>query len=98
MDTDGTDVTLLTSGDGRRDRLMDWSPDGTKIVFESATPAATPYAARNIYMMALDFNAAPAAALTADTMPPRTMAAPGFLFPTAIASLIVLALMNRIQR
>ncbi len=84
MNTDGTNVTQLTFGDQRWDGLLDWSPDGTKIIFDSAVPTA-PRTIGDIYIMTLDFNATPT----------PTPIVPGFTVVWAFASLSILVLLKR---
>ncbi len=85
MDSDGSNVTQLTFGDKRWDGLLDWSPDGTKIVFDSMIPPKAIGGISNIYMMTLDFNA------TATPAPNVS----GFSFLMALIFLLILALVRK---
>lgn len=101
MNSNGTNATQLTFGDNRWDGLIDWSPDSTKIVFDSAPP--TPKIKGNIYIMTLDFNitlptATPTVIQTHTITQTATTTAtqtPGFSLLLALASLFILVLKNR---
>ncbi len=109
MDTDGTNVTQLTFGDNRREWAFDWSPNSTKIIFDSRIP---PSAKSNLYIMTLDFNATPIPTHTATQTPAvtstvtstatsiatSTPAVPGFSLLMAIVSLSMLVLIKRRER
>ncbi len=109
VNIDASNVTQLTFGD-RWDYILDWSPDGNKIVFSSAVPPTTPSFIDNIYVMTLDFNAtSPTAIPTTHTVtqtPTFTPTAtatptprvPGFSLPVAIVALSILVLIKRIKR
>ncbi len=88
MDIDGTNITQLTFGDKRWDGLLDWSPDGTKIVFDSMIPPKAIGGISNIYIMTLDFN----------VIPTPTPIVPGFSFLATFVSLIALVLIKRINK
>jgi Tol biopolymer transport system component len=99
-------VTQLTFGN-RWDYLLDWSPDGNKIVFSSAVPPTLPSFTDNLYIMTLDFNATSPTATPTVTQTPtftptatatQTPRVPGFSLLAAIASLSILVLMKRIKR
>ncbi|MFA4935206.1 MAG: hypothetical protein WC568_05150 [Candidatus Methanoperedens sp.] len=108
MDADGTNVTQLTFGANRWDGIFDWSPDGTKIIFDSAVPTA-PRTIGNIYIMTLDFNVTitptPTVTQTPTITPTETPAltatqtpeAPGFSLLVALASISILVLIRRIK-
>ena len=103
MDTDGTNVTQLTFGDNRREWAFDWSPDSTKIIFDSRIP---PSAKSNLYIMTLDFNAAPTPTPTVTQIPTatpvvtptQTSPVPSFSLSTAFVSLLILVLIKRRKR
>lgn len=88
MDADGANVTQLTFGDNRWDGILDWSPDGTKIVFDSMIPPKAIGGIGNIYIMTLDFNA---------TSTPAPIV-PGFSLLVAFASLSIFVLVKRMKR
>lgn len=104
MDVDGTNVTQLTFGDNRWDGLLDWSPDGMEIVFDSAVPS--PKTIGNIFIMTLDFNiTSPTAMPTVIQTPTITQTAtatatqtPGFSLLLALVSLYLLVLIKREKR
>ena len=96
MDIDGTNVTQLTFGDIRWDELLDWSPDGTKIVFGSSVPSD---AKGNIYVMTLDFNATmPTVTPTATETTTQTPEVPGFSLLLALLSIALLVLAKKSKR
>ncbi len=109
VNIDPSNVTQLTFGN-RWDYVLDWSPDGNKIVFSSAVPPTTPSFTDNIYVMTLDFNAtSPTAIPTAtptvtqtpkftQTATTQTPGVPGFSLLIAIVSLSILVLIKRIKR
>ncbi len=105
IDIDGTNVTQLTFGDNRTESIFDWSPDGTKIVFDSSTP---PSAKSNLYIMTLDFNVTtPIHTLTATqppvvtqtaTITPTATTTPGIPGFSLMATLICLSILVLIKR
>ena len=101
MDVDGSNITQLTFGDNRWDGLLDWSPDGTKIVFDSAIPS--PKTRGNIFIMTLDFNvtsltATPTITPTATATTTQTPKVSGFSLLLVFVSILMLVLVKRIKR
>lgn len=88
MDPDGSNLTQLTFGDNRWDGLLDWSPDSTKIVFDSAVPS--PKIRGNIFIMTLDFNVTSPTGTTTQT--PRV---PVFSILLALLSIALLVLAKK---
>jgi Tol biopolymer transport system component len=110
VDINASNVTQLTFGN-RWDWSLDWSLDGTKIVFDSEVPPTAPKTIHNIYIMTLDFNATsptaiPTATPTVTQTPTFTPTAtatqtprvPGFSLLVTIISLSILVLIKRIKR
>ena len=105
MDSEGTNVSQLTFGDKRWDKIFDLAPDGKRIVFGSEVPPTAPKTINNIYIMTLDFNITLPTVIKTSTVTPtatetttQTPEVPGFSLLLALLSIALLVLANKSKR
>ena len=102
MDSEGTNVSQLTFGDKRWDKIFDLAPDGKRIVFGSEVPPTAPKTINNIYIMTLDFNITLPTVIKTSTVTPtatetttQTPEVPGFSLLIALLSIALLVLAKK---